>query len=139
MFLIFVALAHITAVVKNSLTLQLSDKFRNLAKKQADQIFDIFREGIGTDVELVCMRMQQSLSIYIGCQSQKSVHHLDNAYESGKLLAVLRECSSSVVRDSDIESIHWDVGDFNRCVQYFRNLSGKIRWLFVYVVKHKYL
>jgi len=104
---------------------KLCDKFRNLVKKQNDRIFDIFRKGIGTDVELIDVKMQQRLSVYVGCQSRKSVHYLDNEHQSGNLLAALQECSSHLVKDIDVRSIHWDATDFNRCIQYFRNLSGK--------------
>jgi len=90
-------------------------------KKRTDPVFENFRQGTGTDVELVDVRMHQSLSIYVACPSRKSVDQLDNSYESGNLLADLRETFGNI----DIKSVQWDDVDFNRCIQYFHNLSGK--------------
>jgi len=127
---VFLALAHITVVGGDSGMLsKLAEKFQRLTKKRSDQVLDTFRKGIGTDVELVDVRMHQSLSIYVGCQSRKSVHRLDDAQESGNLLTVLQECSSSLVSSVDITSIRWHVVDFDRCIRYFRKLSGTISQL----------
>jgi len=123
----FSALARITAAGDDPRTLALlSRTFRSLVKNRREKIFHTFQTGTRSDLQLIDVRMEQSLSIYVGCRSQKSVRHLDSAYESGNLLAVLRECSSSVVDGIDIKRIRWDAADFNRCIQYFRNLSGNL-------------
>ena len=128
--LLFSALALITAVDGDSETLsKLYDKLRSIMKKRNDRVFDTFRKGIEADVELVDVRMQKRLSICVGCQTRMSVHRLDDAYESGNLLSVLRECGSCVVDNSDITSVYWDAVDFNRCIQLFNNMSGKMRLL----------
>ena len=122
----FSAVAHITLVGDSSGTLEkMSEKFGSALMKRKGRLFDAFRKGLGSDIELIDVRMEQSLSIYVGCQSRKSVHRLDKAFQSGRLLNVLRECTSCVVDEADVINIQWDASDFNRCIQYFHNLSGE--------------
>ena len=119
------ALANVTVDTGDPSKLaKLAKHFQSLAKKEQDRISSIFRRGVGTIVELVDIRMQQSLSIYVGCQSRKSVHLLDNSYESGSLRAAFRQCCLCVVDEIDIEGVNWEAADFNKCIQYFRTLSG---------------
>lgn len=71
------------------------------------------------------MRMQQHLSVYVGCQSRKALHQLDDACESGQLLAVLEECSShDMEKGVRFNTVQWETGDFNRCVQYYQMRTG---------------
>ena len=117
-------MANITVVSDDPTKLvKLAQKFRSLAKKRNDRIFDVFGQRIGTNVELIDIRMHRTLSVYVGCQSRKSVHLLDSLYESGNLCAVIRECLC-IIDDIDVKGVHWEAADFNKCIQYFRTLSG---------------
>jgi len=94
---------------------------------------EIYRQMslLGDDIELVVLRKQNSIGVFLLCRSLDSIAHLEVLYSSEQLMVILERLFNALLSSCDppsminIERLVWMSANYHRCMSVLYGTAGK--------------